>query len=299
MKPIQIHPLSALLGAAALGAVLLGTSAMQGVGPPAGNSQVNWKMASPGDIAEFFSHVSFVDLDDGQGGTARTLRFEGINVQIVNGLGATNGYPTDPSSTDPAVTATNGVGNLILGYNELGNPAGDDRTGSHNLAVGHQVTFSSFGGQSVGHQNRITAAYAAVSGGANNEAGGQFASVSGGTSGTASGFAASISGGNAGIASGQQASITGGQLNTASGLRSCVHGGGSNQALAEESSILGGGHAWLQSEGNITNGIRSCIVGGSANQTAGAAHTSVVGGGFGRQTTGSYDWTACSLYEND
>ncbi len=87
--------------------------------------------------AEILSHQSIVYLDDGQGGTVKTLRISGINVQVVNGLDATNGYPTDPDSIDLMETQTNGLGNLLVGYNEIGNPNGDDRTGSHNIVVGH------------------------------------------------------------------------------------------------------------------------------------------------------------------
>src|SRR5438876_274094 len=43
----------------------------------------------------------------------------GANLHIRSGQGATNGYPQDPVSMDPAVTRTNGLGNLIVGYNEL------------------------------------------------------------------------------------------------------------------------------------------------------------------------------------
>ena len=59
----------------------------------------------------FLKHMSIVQLDLGDrtvraapdstpgfsgpiGATATTIRFTGVNVQIVNGLGATNGYPT-------------------------------------------------------------------------------------------------------------------------------------------------------------------------------------------------------------
>ena len=48
-------------------------------------------------------YMSLLELDDGQGGTVKTLRIEGINVQVVNGEGTTN--------------TTNGLGNLIVGYN--------------------------------------------------------------------------------------------------------------------------------------------------------------------------------------
>src|SRR5439155_451995 len=44
----------------------------------------------------------------------------GTNLNIRNGLGATNGNPADPASLDPASTHVNGKGNLIVGYNEFG-----------------------------------------------------------------------------------------------------------------------------------------------------------------------------------
>ena len=54
--------------------------------------------------AEILGHISIVYLDDGQGGQAKTIRLTGVNVQVVNGLDDT--------------TATNGLGNLIVGYHE-------------------------------------------------------------------------------------------------------------------------------------------------------------------------------------
>jgi hypothetical protein len=58
----------------------------------------------------------------------------GANLRIVNGLGTTE--------------TTNGLGNLIVGYNEERAPDGatNIRTGSHNVVVGAQNNFSSFGG---------------------------------------------------------------------------------------------------------------------------------------------------------
>ena len=37
-------------------------------------------------------------------GTATTIRFTGVNVQIVNGLNATNGSPSNRSSVSPLLT---------------------------------------------------------------------------------------------------------------------------------------------------------------------------------------------------
>src|SRR5262245_61037699 len=80
----------------------------------------------------------------------------GANLRIVNGLGATD--------------TTNGLGNLIVGYNELREscpppvtPCIDTanmRTGSHNVVVGSQHNFSSFGGLVVGLLNEIGGRFA-------------------------------------------------------------------------------------------------------------------------------------------
>src|SRR5262249_14479311 len=56
----------------------------------------------------------------------------GANLRIVNGLGSTE--------------TTNGLGNLIVGYNEPRGFEPDNRTGSHNVVVGMQNNFSRFGG---------------------------------------------------------------------------------------------------------------------------------------------------------
>src|SRR5262245_54348380 len=85
-------------------------------------------------LTDVLPHLSVVPLDDGQGGSNPTIRFSGVNVQVVNGLGATNGNPADPGSL--AKISVNGLGNLIVGYQERcpateGIPR-DVRTGSHN-----------------------------------------------------------------------------------------------------------------------------------------------------------------------
>jgi hypothetical protein len=123
------------------------------------------------------------------------ITIEGANLHIVNGLGATNGFPAPPSF-DPSQTVVNGVGNLIVGYNESrGSYGPDDRSGSHNLVVGSFQNFSSFGGLVAGQFSTISGPYASVSGGISNTASGYFSSVSGGEFNTASGGVASVSDG--------------------------------------------------------------------------------------------------------
>jgi hypothetical protein len=149
----------------------------------------------------------------------------GANLRIVNGLGATD--------------TTNGLGNLIVGYNEARTCtdgcliAPDDRTGSHNVVVGSEQNFASFGGLVVGTQNTISGQFASVSGGTRNTASGDFASVSGG------GVRNVASGGQLNTAFGDLSSVSGGLENLARGGFSSVSGGRENTAF-DLSSVSGG-----------------------------------------------------------
>jgi hypothetical protein len=123
--------------------------------------------------------LAAMDFDD----AANEVVISGANLRIVNGLGHTH--------------TTNGLGNLIVGYNEeRGDPNRPDmRTGSHNAVVGQFHNFSSFGGIVVGWLNEISGEFASVSGGSGNTASGRVSSISGGTNNTASGDQSSVSGG--------------------------------------------------------------------------------------------------------
>jgi hypothetical protein len=165
----------------------------------------------------------------------------GANLRIVNGLGRTD--------------TTNGLGNLIVGYNESRQEAPDcsrpspfcidTRTGSHNLVVGRFNRFSSFGGLVVGELNEIS---------------GEFASVSGGRINTASGIESSVSGGVFNTASGEWASVTGGGVNTASGdSGASVSGGAQNTASGEFASVSGGLQRTAPAENNWAAGPLSAV----------------------------------------
>ena len=130
-----------------------------------------------------------------------TLVLEGMNLQIVNGLGATDG----DQGSGPQV---NGLGNLIVGYDE--GFAYNDKSGSHNLVVGPLHSYSSYGGIVGGRHNTVSGIYATVIGGVSNRASGGNSSVSGGSYNTASGVNSSVSGGNVNTASGTEASVSGG-----------------------------------------------------------------------------------------
>ncbi len=142
--------------------------------------------------------------------TTKLLTVSGANVMIIDGTGATE--------------STSGLGNLQVGYNAL-RGSGDVRTGSHNLILGDENNYASYGGMVAGRFNEITGIYASVRGGVQNTASGGYASVSGGVSNTASGQNALVSGGLENTASGIYASVSGGLENTASGPLSSILGG--------------------------------------------------------------------------
>ena len=153
---------------------------------------------------------------DGAGGY--DVYVVGANLHIENGQG----------STDTA----NGLGNLIVGYNELGSRTAADRTGSHNFVVGFGHGYTSYGGLIAGRQNYVSGQYSSVSGGHGNTASGRRSSVSGGSWNTASGPFSSVSGGHWNTASGYYSSVSGGDENTASGPFSSVSGGWRRKADA-------------------------------------------------------------------
>jgi hypothetical protein len=218
------------------------------------------------------------------------IKFKGVNVHILNGEGST--------------FEANGLGNLIVGYNEP-RPTGTARSGSHNIVVGAYNEYSSYGGLVAGYWNTISEGFATVSGGYSNTASGRYSSVSGGAgnnalailSSVSGGFqntsrawAASISGGAGNSASGSNSSISGGEFNTASGGAASVTGGRNNLASSQASTVSGGGD-------NVADQDGSCVSGGSGNFASGPY--SCVGGGNLRAVTGAFDWQAGQLFQEE
>ena len=138
----------------------------------------------------------------------------GANLRLVNGLGSTT--CTDAEG-EPILDCPNGLGNLIVGYNERREFGANVRTGSHNVVVGPFHHFSRVGGVVVGDFNEISGDFAVVSGGQRNTASGDWSAVSGGVSNTASGG---------------DAVVSGGFINTASGFATAVSGGASIRPVA-------------------------------------------------------------------
>jgi len=153
-----------------------------------------------------------------------TIQFSAVNVQVVNGEGVT--------------TSVNGEGNLVIGYDE--HAAGKRQTGSHDLVLGEEQDFTSYGDVLAGVDNRTL---------------GPFDSVTGGQGNAATAPASSVSGGTFNAAKGEDASVSGGTLNTAEELATWIGGGDENEALGEVAAVAGG-----------------------AGNTAGARYTSILGG---------------------
>jgi hypothetical protein len=181
----------------------------------------------------------------------------GANLRLVNGLGSTD---CTAELDVPIPDCPNGVGNLIVGYNEPREFSENSRTGSHNVVVGQSHNFSRVGGLVVGDFNEIGGDFAVVSGGQRNTASGDWSVVSGGLSNTAHG---------------SDAVINGGFINTASGFATAVSGGSFNTARGAVSSVSGG-------QGNTASD-----------------NFAVVSGGRNRTAAGESDWVAGSLVEDE
>jgi hypothetical protein len=199
----------------------------------------------------------------------------GANLHLVNGLGSTDCLD---EQFEPIPDCPNGLGNLIVGYNEPRPPDAETiRAGSHNVVVGQEHNFSRFGGLVVGAFNEISGDFASVSGGQRNTASGESSSVSGGGGNRASGERSSVSGGGVNQASGSRSFATGGFGNTASGESSSVIAGDTNTASGHEALVSGG-------QGNTASGEQSSVSGGQSNTASGLL--AVVSGGFGNTASG-------------
>lgn len=208
----------------------------------------------------------------------------GANLHIRSGTGQTS--------------TTNGKGNLIIGYNEADEEVVEgvhythERTGSHNLVVGPEHSYSSNSGFVAGYGNTVSDSHASVSGGVANLASGGSASISGGHFNRATGILSSISGGvhnyatstyatvsggDENRATGWKSHVSGGLQNFASGIFSCVNGGKENEASGEYTTVGGG-------DNNVASGDESTVSGGNYNTAIGFEST--VSGGSDNKASG-------------
>lgn len=226
-----------------------------------------------------------------------TARFTGVNLQVVSA-----GVPYQ----------TNGLGNLIIGFNNVTNPrefcsegqysdsvncignlhtwGANQRSGSHNLIVGNGNSYTNVGSIIAGLWNINTGVYNSVLGGTDNMTIGNQSAILGGSRNESFGSSSTVSGGDTNATFGTFSSVIGGSGNTAFGSRSTVSGGANNEASNAWSSVSGG-------RSNKASGNYSTVSGGSQNEASG--DRSSVSGGSNRTATGQYNWRAGSLLENN
>jgi hypothetical protein len=242
----------------------------------------------------------YVSVDEVTDSRGPLVQFSGVNLQIVNGEEATD--------------TINGLGNLIVGYDEVNTDVfyeycsdgaydneidcvdndetwgNSHKTGSHYLVLGSRNNYSRFGGLVSGYGNFSTGEFSNVSGGRNNAATAEYSSVSGGSGNDASGSTSSVSGGHGNIASATNSSVNGGYTNIASGYVSSVLGGWNNTASGNQSCVSGGAY-------NTAFGSLSSVSGGRYNDADGSA--SSISGGSDDDVTGDWDWAAGDSYFAD
>jgi hypothetical protein len=218
----------------------------------------------------------------------------GANLNLINGAGSTQ--------------TANGLGNLIIGYNEARGGGADFRGGSHNLVIGQQANYTSFGGIIGGFQNQISGPfahvltgyqngalsfYACVTTGQGNNAANTWAAVLGGFNNTASGLYSCVSGGGANTASSSLAAVSGGEFNIASGGSAAISGGSTNTASGFAASVSGGFQ-------NVASGFAAAVSGGEENTAA--ADYSTVGGGYSESIAAGFSdhaWRAAGTLFQD
>ena len=200
-----------------------------------GDGSIDFKaktiVADVGSLKVAFGGKDYFKVDT----DAKKANFDGLNVQITNGTNQTD--------------STNGVGNLIIGYNETRSStvASKDRNGSHYLILGSGAHYTGYAGIVAGKDNTVKGNYSSILGGQENTiaaASGtshpSFAAITGGEKNNVTANYASVTGGQSNTADGLHSSVTGGLSNTAEGLHSSVTGGKLNKSEGQYSSILGG-----------------------------------------------------------
>lgn len=193
-----------------------------------------------------------------------TLVLDGVNLQIVNGEGRT--------------TSINGVGNLIVGYNEP--PDSEDgrgRLGSHGVVIGgeHEWHGWSFLAQGTGHTV------------------GPGACAIGGEDNRASARSSCAVGGEHNQARAHYATAVGGQRNFNGGPWSVVIAGRDNMIGIESDTFCCAGYYAYLAGGfhNEVTGYIASTVGGYDNETSGVLATNV--GNIKTTLTDQHDCQAC------
>lgn len=186
-------------------------------------------------IASLAPLLSLVPVAERSSFGQDTWNLSGLNVRLDNGAGSTYG-------------TSNGLGNLILGYNESegghrdaeGNyMEGEVRVGSHNLVVGAGHTYGSNGSLLGGYNNALFGQGASILSGQASLATGSWSAILGGLDNRATATSTCVSGGHSNTASGDRASVAGGLLNTSAGIATSILGGQYMQVLEQYETASG------------------------------------------------------------
>ncbi|VAW48230.1 hypothetical protein MNBD_GAMMA03-1463 [hydrothermal vent metagenome] len=250
-------------------------------------------------INELENKTQFIDV------VGTDMKITGANLNILSGSGATDG-------------AINGLGNLVVGYNEPIVGVETLRSGSHNIIVGSEHSYSNYGGLVAGQKNTISGSFSSVTGGESNKSIGERSSITGGTYNIARGlYSVVVGGGNSTVIDGNEAyadysvvvggyrNITGDGVDANIGIHSVIIAGHKNDTKGDAAVVVGGlqnhanGSRGVVSGGrdNNANGSYSSISGGIDNSANGAS--SSISGGSNRAVSGGGDWRAGSLFEDN
>lgn len=209
--------------------------------------------------------------------------FTACNVFVQDGLGTTE------SSGNP-----NGLGNLIIGYDETTYGFRNNNIGSHNLVLGTNNDYNSFGGIVAGNNNVISAPGASVLGGTDNNAEGSGSVIIAGSGNHTIGTESGVLSGQKNNAMGWGSAVVSGQGNRSFGYCSVVDGGASNEATGDFSSMLGGSqNSGLQEYSCVAGGISNSAVGFASSVSGGRGNVAI---GIGSSVSGGYSNSAANYY---
>jgi len=183
--------------------------------------------------------------DDGN-----TIRVTGANLQVVNGTGATDG-------------GENGLGNVIIGYNEPHPTYPNSKTGSHYLVVGKGNAYELHGGIVAGENNYVYGWYSSVLGGQYNEIDADFAAILGGQENKVWSSSSTISGGRFNSVLSQWGSVSGGAINRVTSNYGAVSGGYHNEAKGLYAVVSGGRNNWAEANVATVGGGHGIRTGGT------------------------------------
>jgi hypothetical protein len=220
-------------------------------------------------------------------GTGTEWILTGVNLHVRNGTGTTSG--TSSIALDFGQVATNGLGNVIVGYNE--NLDGESpRTGSHNVVLGTRNGYSSVAGIVGGDNNAVGGPGAVVLSGVGSDATGRFAVVVTGQDNEALGNKSLVASGAFNKADDGGAIFAGG-LNVTFGPTTCaaeapapVTCAGSGIVLGGSFNKAGGGTVVsgignrVEFGGTIVGGIENIVVPFRVNQQFNGTLGVLVGG---------------------